>query len=406
MAKAKVDLFAQAKKLAAQGTKGKADQRVAAKGGIEPPAPGKAQLRFVGYVELGKQVETYQGQVRERGKVQLVFELVNRKKHPPIETEDGSFPRRLKIELTESLSERATLFQLRRQMDPTDSVSHIAQMIGDGFLGKVFHHEFQAQGRDVVAARLKPKGGAYTIEPAVEEDDEGNVTALELPEALSEPHLFFWDTPTLEQWDSLYIEGEYEKGRSKNVIQQTLRRATNWEGSPAYLMLEADGRDEDEYSPLEPLIKAADEDEDEPKAKTKPKSVDKAVGNSKKSKPAPVEDDEDDEEEEPKPKPKKSKPAPVEDDEDEEEEEPKPKPKKSKPAPVEDDEDDEEEEPKPKPKKSKPAPVEDDEDEEEEPKPKPKKSKPAPVEDDEDEEEETPKPKTRSARLTGLLGDV
>ena len=310
--------ISKAKALAAKATKGRPDQRVATKGGSEPPAAGKAKLRYVGYVELGEQVELFEGRARVRDKVQLTFELVNRKKHPPIELEDGTkVPRRLKIELTNSLSERATLFQLRRQMDPDDTKSHIAQMVEDGFLGKVYHHTFTAQGREVTVARLKAKGGNYTIEPPFEEDEEGEVTEVSIPEAMSETLLFFWDSPTLEMWDSLFIEGEYEKGRSRNVIQHTLRRAVNWEGSPMFELLEADGRDEDEYSPLEPTVQIPDEDEE-------------PVKPAKKASKKVVEDDDDDEEPV-KPAKKASKKVVEDDDDDDEDEEPV-KPTKAKGA--------------------------------------------------------------------------
>ncbi len=388
--------IAAAKAMAAKLTKGKPDQRIAEKGGgFDPPAAGKAKLRFIGYVEQGRQVELFQGRPRERNKVQLVFELVNRKKHPPLTLEDGTeVPRRIKIELTESLSERATLFQLRRQMDPEDTKSHIAQMIGDAFIGKVYHHTFEAQGREITVARLKPKGGNYTIEPPFEEDEDGELTEIAVADPLSEVLLFFWDSPTLEMWDSLYIEGEYEKGRSKNVIQETLRRAVNWEGSPMYELLVADDRDESEYEPLEPTVQMPDADDDAPAKKPAKKTAKKVV------------DEEDDEDEPPKKAVKKAvKKAPVEEDEDEDEDEaPPPKAKKvvKKAAPVEEDEEDEEETPPPKKAKAKAKPpVDEDEDEDEEEAPPPKKAKAKRPADDEDDA-----PPSRAKRLAGLLNDI
>lgn len=301
-------LYEKARKLAAKATKKAADQRIAdTSGRSAPPEKGKALLRLVGYAELGEQVEMFQGRSRVREKVRLVFELVNRKKHPPIEMEDGTvIPRRMKIDLTNSLNKKATLFQLKQMMDPEGEYSHIAQMIGMGFIGRLFHHKFTPAGsnEEVTVARLKPEGGSYTLEPAFEEDDDGDMVEIDIPEALSEPFLFFWDEPDLDQWDSLYIEGEYSDGRSRNVLQETIRRAVNWEGSPAYEMLEEDGRDEEEYEPLEPTVAYGDGDESPGKASKKP---------SKKSTKKLVEDEDEDEaeeeEEEPKPRKKKAKKA-------------------------------------------------------------------------------------------------
>lgn len=388
------NVYEQAKKLAAKAAAKSKDMRIADKGfSSEPPAEGLARMRLVGYVELGDQVEMYMGSPRVRPKVDLVFELSG-KKHPPIELEDGTIvPRRVKVTLTHSLSERATLYKLFQTMNHTGEASHMAQLLGEPFLGRIFHHTFQKDGRDVTIARLKPKGGDYSISPPFQEDvDSGEIKEIKVADPISKPLLFFWETPSMEQWDGLYIEGKWEGNRSKNVVQETIRSAVNWIESPMYALLSETDLDEDDYGPVEPRYHMDDEDAGAP-----PK---------KKSRVA-------DEDDEPAPKKavKKAKPAPVDDDEDEEDEAPPPKAKKAaKPAPVDDDEDeDEEEEPAPPPKKAakkaaKPAPVDDDEDEDEDepaPPPKAKKAaKPAPADDDDDDE---PAADPRSKRVNALL---
>ena len=226
--------FNRFKQMAVQQTAGKRDMREAeAFKGSEPPAEGATRLRFVGYVELGDQVETYMGAPRVRPKVALTFELSG-KRHPPVTLEDGTvLPRRLKIELTQSLSERATLFQLFRTMNHSGQASHIAQLLGDAFVGRVYHHTFtDAKGNERKIARLKPKGGTYSIQPPFYENEDGETKEYRVDEPLSEAMMFFWDTPDLEMWDSLYIDGTWNDGRSRNVVQESLRRAVNWEGSP------------------------------------------------------------------------------------------------------------------------------------------------------------------------------
>ena len=369
------NLYAQAKKLANKTAAKAKDMRIADKGfSSEPPAEGLARMRLVGYVELGDQVEMYMGSPRVRPKVDLTFELSG-KKHPPIELEDGTIvPRRVKITLTHSLSERATLYKLFKVMNHTGEASHMAQLLGEPFLGRIFHHTFQKDGRDVTIARLKPKGGDYSIQPPYQEDvDTGEIKEVKIAEPISKPMLFFWETPSMEQWESLYIPGQWEGNRSKNVIQETIRSAVNWPESPMYELLVESDADEEDYSPLEPRYHLDDEDTAAAPAKGKKSSVEddepapkKAA---KKAKPAPVDDDEDEDEPAPPPKAKKAvKPAPVDDDEDEDEPAPPPKAKKAvKPAPVDEDEDEDEDEPAPPPKAkkaAKPAPVDDDEDDE------------------------------------------
>jgi len=304
------------------------DMRVADKnGGFDPPAEGQCRLRFVGYVELGEQVETFKGAPRIRPKVKLVFELSG-KKHPPITLDDGTqVPRRINVELTQSLSERATLFQLFNTMNHAGEASHIAQLLGDAFIGRVYHHTFtDTQGNERMIARLKAKGGNYSIQPPFYEDEDGETKEYSVDAPLSAPMVFFWDEPTLEMWDELYIDGEWDSGRSKNVIQEQLRQAVNWEGSPMWDLLVEDGRKKKSFAPMEPRVaveegsvkkasKDDEDDEDAPPPKAKPAA--------KKPKPAPVDDDEDDEDAPPpkaKPAAKKPKPAPVDDDEDDEDE--------------------------------------------------------------------------------------
>lgn len=322
-----------ARNLAQKIAKQAPDMRVPTAGGdFKPPAEGLARLRFVGYVEVGPQVETYLGSPRIKPKVLLQFELSG-KKHPPIELEDGTVvPRRMTIELTHSNSERATLYKLFTVMNHRKDASHIAMLIGDSFIGKVFHHEFKdSRGQDRVVARLKPKGGEYTIAPPFYETEDGDIKEYAVDEMLSDPMLFFWDLPDMEQWDSLYIDGEFSDGNSRNVIQEKIRRSTEWENSPMFAILEEDDDiDPASYAALDPVVTLPEEDDSDSKAKpaksAKPakKTVKKAVVEEDEE-----DEDEDDDEEEAPPPPKKkaakktSKPAPkppVDEDEDEEDE--------------------------------------------------------------------------------------
>lgn len=297
-----------ANKVAKQAT----DMRVADAGsGYQPPAAGFVRMRLVGYVEVGDQAESYLGAVRIKPKVVLHFELSG-KNHEPIKLEDGTvFPRRMKIELTQSNSERANLYKLFQQMNYDGDASHISQLIGKPYVGRIYHHNFtDGKGQKRTIARLKPEGGAYTIAPPFYEDGEtGEEREYKVDPMLSEPLLFFWDFPDMDQWDSLFIEGEYEEGRSRNVIQERIRQATNWEESPMYALLSESDREESEYEPIESKFDL--EEESAPAEEEKPKPA-KATKVAKKAvkKAAPVVEEEEEEEEEA-----------VEEEEDEEEEE-------------------------------------------------------------------------------------
>jgi len=48
---------------------------------------------------------------------------------------------------------------------------------------------------------------------------------------------FFFDNPTPETWASLAIEGENDKGESKDFIRNDIKKAVNFEGSALHIML-------------------------------------------------------------------------------------------------------------------------------------------------------------------------
>src|SRR5690606_5501012 len=132
------------KKALARVAKTGPNMQEAQKGGGDytPPPAGACLLRFIGYVEVGKQKSTYKGQTKIKDKVQLIFEL-HGKNYPPRVTDDGEkIPHRIKITETLSLSEKANFFKLFNAMrNGREDITHMAQMLGEPFRGRVFHNE-------------------------------------------------------------------------------------------------------------------------------------------------------------------------------------------------------------------------------------------------------------------------
>lgn len=260
------------KALGAAAAAAGADQTKSQAGGggdYEPPAAGPALLRFVGYVEIGKQKGTFQGKPTVKEKVQLVFELVG-KRHPPAETKDGvKIPQRITVEESYSLNEKAHFFKLFQRMNYRQDAQHIAQLLGEGFKGEIIHDTWKDKtGKDRITATLKGPAG-YTIAPPRKEDEDSETGWVDVavPPALSAIRCFLWQHADLAQWASIYIEGEYperknDKGevvapaRSKNVFQDKIKGAVNFQGSPIYVLLAANGQSLD--------IPTVAEQEDEP----------------------------------------------------------------------------------------------------------------------------------------------
>lgn len=253
-----VDIKALAAKAVATGK----DMNVATTGGggdYEPPAAGPTRLRFVSYVEVGKQKDTYMGKPRQRDTAILTFELSG-PKHAPTDVDGVKYPHRISVETAISLNEKAHFFKLFRALNHAGKAKHIAELIGEAYKGTVVHRTYKGRdGKERIAAELFDKAkGIYTIEaPRYELVDPetgptGEFKVLPVDAPISPLRCFLWDYADKEQWDSIFIDGEYperkdDKGvvtspaKSKNVIQNKVKLAVNFKGSPIYLVLAANG---------------------------------------------------------------------------------------------------------------------------------------------------------------------
>lgn len=223
-------------------------------GDYTPPPEGPCRVRFIGYIELGKQKQKVKGIEQIKDMVQLVFE-VHGKAYPVHVADDGTkTPVRLSIETNLSLNEKAHFYKLFQRMNHTQQAKHMAELLGNGYKAQIVHDKWTGQdGKERITATLKAADG-YTIQPARVEDDEveGGWRALEVPAAISPIRCFLWDYADMDQWGSLFIAGEYperknEKGeviakaKSKNVFQDRIKRAVNFSSSPMYTLLTAGG---------------------------------------------------------------------------------------------------------------------------------------------------------------------
>lgn len=213
-------------------------------GDYEPPVAGACLLRFIGYIEIGKQESSYKGQVKVKDKVQLIFE-VHGKNYPPKEIDGELYPHRIKITETLSLSEKANFYKLFNAMrNGREDITHMAQMLGEPFRGRIYHSEPSKDGR--VYARLRNDAGYSIAPPYIEDAETGESRKVKVPEAISPLRLFVWDMASKEMWDSLFIDGEYEEGKTKNVFQEAIANAKNFPGSAIHQLLAGAYGDDDD----------------------------------------------------------------------------------------------------------------------------------------------------------------
>lgn len=248
-----IDFKKLAEKAVAQGT----DMTKATAGGggeYTPPPAGPCLCRLIAYIEIGKQKGTFKGAPTVKDKVLLVFELTS-KNHPVVVLDDGTkLPTRITVELDKSLNEKSHFFKMFQRLNPTGEFKHFAELLGKGFKAEVIHDKWtDKQGKERITATFKGASG-YTIAPARVEDfeAEGGWRDLAVPPALSELRCFLWDYADMDQWASIFIEGEYperknDKGeviaaaKSKNVFQNKIKLAVNFVGSPVHALLAASG---------------------------------------------------------------------------------------------------------------------------------------------------------------------
>lgn len=249
------------------------DQSKVQKGGggdYTPPAAGPTLARLVGYLELGKEAYEYQGKPKSKDKVRLTFELIG-KKHPPREVEvDGvitKYPVLLSINVNKSFAENGGWRKLFAKLNWRGAGTHAAEFLGDAYLLTIVHKVVKAEGKpDVTYANITNDSKEYLIaapRSSQMDEDTGEMVFKDLNcgPALSPIRCFLWDYATKEMWDALFIDGTYEEklnddgsvaraARSKNVIQNEIKQATNYIGSPIFNLL-AEGGDELEVGEAE-----------------------------------------------------------------------------------------------------------------------------------------------------------
>ena len=240
-----------------------ADANVAKAGGgnYTPPPKGLARLRFIGYIELGKHVKKVKGKPdKNEDQAWLIFELSGKGYEPKVLEDGTKIPFRITVKLNKSLNEKATYYKLFKRMNYEQKATHFIQLLGQGYLGNVGHFEIPAKeagGQPTIIANFRDDSGNLTIRPPrVETMDEESgdviIKSVPVPDAIGDQRCFVWDAKPEwfdKMWPSIYIPDDDEPAeegkekRSRNVYQNTIKAALNFEGSPIHQYLQAKGAD-------------------------------------------------------------------------------------------------------------------------------------------------------------------
>lgn len=225
-------------------------------GDFQPPVEGTTVVRFIEYIELGKQPQKpWQGKAKpDADEVRLTFELlaVNKNRTDVREIEVDGVKRtvadRISVRIAIKQGEKAAFKKLFEKMRyGREGITHMAQMLGMSFVAEVVHGK-SADGKKTYA-NLRNEDGVWTIRaPRINKGnaiDGDDWVDIKVREAISPLRCFIWDYANKESWDSLFIDGTrtvkddkgVEREVSKNWLQEVILSAKNYHGSPLEALL-------------------------------------------------------------------------------------------------------------------------------------------------------------------------
>lgn len=184
---------------------------------------GVTTARFVGYVEIGKQPQrAYEGQEKpDAEEVILTWELngpaymrnVAKKDEP-----EKLVPTIFRETITRSLNEKAKYFKLFTKMRGAQPVKHMAQLVGQGFLIQI-KHKASKDGKSKYANIYTPVDGWMVNPPFETSAATGVTTEVPVPAADGPQQILLQDAPNEAQWNSIFIDGTFEKKDGDNTIE-------------------------------------------------------------------------------------------------------------------------------------------------------------------------------------------
>lgn len=277
------------------------DHSEESKGGFGPrlPEEGVAFARLIGYVELGKQPREFDGKAKDPAKLcNLVFEVYGKKNRDEFEVDGKTETSYRLLRITNMLVSNSAKSKFRKlflDMTYGRDIKNMAEMLGEVFKVRIKHNE--SNGRTY--ANLVTIGGPFKEE----EDEDGEISEVDVSNKFKptkrDLQLFLTKSPTLEMWDSIFIEGEREITEevdgekvkstvSNNFLQETIKDSVDWDGSPMQALLAGmDEEPDDEEETEEELdVEDIDLEDDEEEEVEEPKKKAKKPAAAKKKKSA------------------------------------------------------------------------------------------------------------------------
>lgn len=208
------------------------DMNIAVKGGggARLLPEGYAYCRLVEYIEFGMQPQEFGGKQKDPAlEFQLGFALYDTADRK-YQNDDGSPYITRPYTMAMSANEKARSYLLFKLLNWQGKFRHFGQLLTQPFLAKIVH-EPKSKTDPKIVSRIDLKGFLPPL-------DAVSGMPLPVPEARPEDlKAFFWERPNKAVFDSFYVEGKWDDGRSKNIIQETMLAAVDFESSPLKQLL-------------------------------------------------------------------------------------------------------------------------------------------------------------------------
>lgn len=182
---------------------------------------GRAVCRLVEYVELGKHPQEFGGVAKDAAlEVQLAFAVWG----PGYSNEDGSPYIIRPFRFAVSRNEKAKAYKLFKLLNWDGQAKTFAQLLGKAYVLSIIH-QAKSKTDAALVSRIDFAGFLPPNDP---------LSGQPYPVPAADPslyRLFLWDRPTKFAWDSMYVEGKFDDGNSKNATQEYIMSATDFAGS-------------------------------------------------------------------------------------------------------------------------------------------------------------------------------
>jgi len=193
-------------------------------GGAGLMPAGYAMARMCTYIELGKQPQEFGGKPKApANEVRVGFKLFG----GPDNCYDGRFISTFDLALSNNVKSGAKI--LFDALNWKNDMKHMAQGLGRAYLVNI------TVATNATTKKESNRVDIKSVLPPIDPVSKGNYPVPEL--APADYTYFFFDKPTKETWDALFVDGEWDDGKSKNKIQEKILASLSFPGSALESML-------------------------------------------------------------------------------------------------------------------------------------------------------------------------